>query len=258
MIYDAQELAKVRKPVLLASAAAWALLLLKPGTTRFVVHCPAPMEASATSLPMFLAMNSAGSLAAGWGLMLVAMMLPPLIQSLHHIRMSSFTQRRGRSMALFLIAYGALWMAVGAVLITAALVMRLFKPASYLPVAGVVLIALVWQFSPIKQRCLNRCHSHPALAVFRAPADFAALHFGIAQGIWCAGSCWALMLLPIFLPQVHVIAMAVVSLLIFSERLESPGYPCWRFRGFGKVIRIMRAQVRLRLFTLRSRLEPVA
>jgi hypothetical protein len=41
--------------------------------------------------------------------------------------------------------------------------------------------------------------------------------------------------------------MAVVAVLTFSERLEAPGPPRWRWRGFGKLGRIAVAQARIRL-----------
>jgi predicted metal-binding membrane protein len=111
----------------------------------------------------------------------------------------------------------------------------------------VALIALAWQFSPFKQRCLNRCHAHGELSAFGAAADLDALRFGLAHGIWCACSCWALMLFPMLLPRGHLVAMACIAVLIFCERLEQPNPPCWRWRGLGKAKRIVLAQARISL-----------
>jgi predicted metal-binding membrane protein len=120
----------------------------------------------------------------------------------------------------------------------------------------VILLAIVWQLSPVKQRCLNRCHAHTELAAFGVAADLDALRFGVSHGIWCAGSCWALMLSPMLLPQGHVAAMAIVAVLTFSERLEHPKPPSWRWRGLGKVSRIAAAQARIRLPALLPRSSP--
>jgi predicted metal-binding membrane protein len=199
------------------------------------------------SLHMLLAMNPPALLAAGWALMLVAMMLPVLIPPLYYIRLRSFTHRRVRSTAFFLAGYAAIWMAVGGVLLAIAVAVKLLAAQPYLAAVAVVLIASVWQFSPIKQRCLNRCYAHPVLAAFGGAADFDALGFGMTHGAWCVGSCWALMLAPMLLPRAHVLAMAIVALLIFSERLEEPGPLCWRWRGFGKAARIVIAQTQMRL-----------
>jgi predicted metal-binding membrane protein len=259
MIYDAREFARVRHPVLLISALTWILLLVERDSMSMFAHCPAASSAAmplSASFQMLLAMSSPASLAAGWALMLVAMMSPVLIAPIRHIRLRSFTHRRARSIALFVTGYAAIWMALGTVLLAIELAVKLFAPQSYLPVAGVVLIAVVWQFSPIKRRCLNRCHAHTVLAAFGTAADLDALRFGVTHGIWCAGSCWALMLFPMLLARGHIVAMATVAVLIFSERLEQPGPRCWRWRGFGKAIRIVVAQTRIQLHTLRLRPAP--
>jgi predicted metal-binding membrane protein len=170
--------------------------------------------------------------------MLVAMMAPVLIPPVRHIHLRSFTDRRARSTAFFLTGYGAVWMAVGCVLLAVELAATSLAPESYLPAACLLLVALVWQCSPIKQRCLNRCHAHTELAAFGAAADLGALRFGLTHGIWCAGSCWASMLFPMLLPKGHVVAMAAVTVVIFSERLDHPAPPDWRWRGCGTAIRI--------------------
>lgn len=245
MTYSAREFARVRNPVLLVSAVTWILLIVGPGST--LAHCPAT---SSRSFQMMLAMNPPSSLAVGWALMLAAMMPPVLIPHLCYIRMRSFKNRRARSIVLFVAGYAAIWTALGGVLIAAAVTaMLLVAPQSFLPMAGGVLIAALWQVSPVKQRCLNRCHGHAELAAFGAAADFDALRFGALHGIWCAGSCWALMLFPMLLPGGHVVAMASVAVLIFSERLEQPIPPCWRWRGLGKAKRILFAQARIRSTT---------
>jgi predicted metal-binding membrane protein len=251
--YDPRELARVRNPVLLLSTAAWIWLLADPGGLTTQAHCAVLGSGSlppAASLPMLLAMYPPASLAAGWGLMLVAMMSPALIPPIHHLRLRSFNRRRARAIALFAAGYGAIWMAVGGVLMAGALAARGWAPDSYLPAAGVILLAIVWQVSPVKQRCLNRCHAHTELAAFGVAADLDALRFGASHGIWCAGSCWALMLSPMLLPRGHVAAMAIVAVLTFSERLEHPRPPRWRWRGLGKVRRIVVAQARIRLQAL--------
>jgi predicted metal-binding membrane protein len=250
LIYDAQEFARVRNPLLLVTAVSWVLLLADQSRMHMFAHCPAvsceAMPFSA-SLQMLLEMNPPASLAAGWALMLLAMMSPVVIQPLYYIRLRSFTHRRARSSALFLAGYVVIWMMAGSVLLAIELAVNLLAPQSYLTAAAVVLIAFVWQVSPMKQRCLNRCCAYPVLAAFGGAADFDALRFGMTHGAWCVGSCWALMLAPMLLLRAHVLAMAIVALLIFSERLEAPAPLCWRWRGFGKAVRMVIAQAQMRL-----------
>jgi predicted metal-binding membrane protein len=257
MIYDAREFARVRNPMLMISAIAWGLILIDSGGMLVSVHGAARhathaahfthAEAAPLSASLQMLTTNLAPLAAGWMLMLAAMMTPALIPPVRHIRLRTFTRRRTRAIALFATAYAAIWIAVGAVLIALALAFNLLAPQSYLPAAAVILVAFAWQCSPVKQRCLNRCHGHTELAAFGAAADIGVLRFGATHGIWCASACWALMLVPMLLPQGHVIAMAAATVLIVSERLELPRPPCWRVRGAGKALRIVIAQARIRL-----------
>jgi predicted metal-binding membrane protein len=249
MMYDGQEVAQVRNPMLIVSAVAWGLLLGDPGGAVMSTHDPAAhsVTMAPASLHTLLAIHPPASLAAGWVLMLVAMMLPLLISPVSHLRLRSFAYRRARAITLFVAAYAAIWIVLGGALVAVALAATLFAPQSYLPAAGAALIALVWQSSPAKQRCLNRCHAHPELAAFGVAADIDALRFGTAHGISCAGSCWALMLCPMLVPSGQHVAMVAAAVVVFSERLEGPRPPSWRLRGLGKALRIVAAQARIRV-----------
>jgi predicted metal-binding membrane protein len=212
-------------------------------------HSQTDLGTSGASLPMSLAMNSIPSLISGlmvgWALMLVAMMSPTLIAPIWHIIQSSFKRRRARSATLFVIGYAAIWMMMGVVLIATVLMLSLLMVQSYLPAIGVGIVAFVWQCSPIKQRCLNRGHNHRALAAFGSAADRDALRFGITHALWCVGSCWALMLLPMMVPYGHFAVMALVGFVMISERLEQPQSLSWRLRPRGTLMRMMIIQTQL-------------
>jgi predicted metal-binding membrane protein len=196
---------------------------------------------------MLLAHNPPVSLASGWALMVAAMMVPLMITPLRHVRDRSFARQRARAIVLFTASYAAIWMTAGIMLLALGLTVLLLNPESSGSVALVTIIVIVWQFSPIKQRCLNRCHAHPELVAFGRAADIDALRFGLTHGVWCVGSCWALMLLPLVVSRGHIASMAAVSLWLFAERLERPMPPRWRLRGPGKAARIAIAQTRMRL-----------
>jgi predicted metal-binding membrane protein len=235
MTRAARERSQVRLPLLFMSAVAWIVFAAGPGGTSLYAHCTA---ANVAAIP---------SLAGGWALMLAAMMAPALIPPVRHLRDRTFARRRARAIGLFVAGYAAMWMAAGALLLALALGVRRAAPESFVPVALAAAITMVWQFSPFKQRCLNRCHAHPELAAFGPAADIGALRFGLTHGVWCAGSCWALMFLPLLISRGHIAAMAAVSLWLFAERLDRPKPPCWRLRGPGKAARLVIAQACMRL-----------
>lgn len=239
MIYDADEYARLRNAVLCVSLLGWIIMLAAP---RASICCS--LAASGASLETLLILNPPGSLARDWGLMLIAMMAPTLAAPIYHICINSFARRRIRSVACFVAGYAGVWMAAGCLLLAMKLAAEHWAPQSYLPAIVVAIVALVWQASPIKQRCLNRCHSHRSLAPFGVAADWDATRLGFDHGFWCTSSCWAAMLFPMLLAQGHFIAMLAVSVLMFCERLDPPGTPSWRWRGFGTAWRYLILRLR--------------
>src|SRR6476619_4277172 len=158
MIYNAQDWGRLRNAVLSVSLVAWIVILLEPYSSS----CCA-VNGSVSSWKMLWAANSVVWLVIDWVLMLVAMMAPMLVAPLYHIRICTFARRRIRSMTLFVAGYGTIWMIAGIAIGIVGLAATWFMPQSYLPAMIVGLIALIWQASPFKQRCLNRCHSHRPL-----------------------------------------------------------------------------------------------
>jgi len=232
------------------AAAAWAALARDAGELTLPALCAAGAAWAGSlgdTLRLALAFNSPARLAGEWALMVAAMMAPLMAAPLRHVGDRSFARRRPRAMLLFSLGYAAVWMSAGVILAAAALAARIAAPAP-LACAGLVLAAaLLWQVSPAKQWCLNRCHGRPAIAAFGAAADRDAVRFGLAHGAACVGTCWALMLLPLAVGAGHLATMAAVALFVFGERLDHPAPLAWRWRGPGKALRIIAAQAQMRL-----------
>ena len=238
-----------RIPLLLISASAWVLLLLYPDTMTLHAICSmATMEHPPPSLTSMFALDTSASMAAGWFLMLAAMMAPTLTAPVCHVRDRSFARRRPRAIALFAAGYIVVWMISGVLLSLLVLGLRTIIPNPAGVLAVIALAAFVWQISPMKQRSLNRCHAHPALSAFGLAADIDALRLGLKHAIWCVASCWALMLLPMLLPSAHLAAMALITFWILAERLDTPSPPRWRWHGPGRTaFRLALAQAKMRL-----------
>jgi predicted metal-binding membrane protein len=234
----------------LISLVSWSVLALDGSGLTLPVLCsaemlwPAPLS---VSFNLALVFNSPAQIASGWALMVAAMMLPLLVAPLRHVRDRSFARRRARAMLLFVAGYMAVWMITGVGLQAMALAARWVVSEPLLCFSLAAAAATLWQVSPAKQWCLNRCHRQPHLAAFGAAADRDAFDFGLTNGAACVGSCWALMLLPLLAGHGHIFPMIAVALFIFAERLESPAPLAWRWRGLGKALRIILAQARMRL-----------
>jgi predicted metal-binding membrane protein len=234
--------------ILFISMLVWVLLLFNPGHIMTLEHCHiSDAGLSATSLKMLIDMNPPATQLAGWGLMVIAMMLPKLIMPVQHIYAHSFRHRRLTLSLVFILGYVAVWMAVGIAMIAVIFGLHLLMPGSYIPATGLGIIAVIWQFSPVKQRCLNRGHDHRILAAFGWPGYRDAFVFGVMHGVWCVGSGWALMLFPMLLPTGHNLAMIVVTFIMLSEHMEHPQVPRWGIHLRGKLFRIIVAQGQMKM-----------
>jgi len=225
MTAAARERLQVRLPLFAVSALAWLLLASRP----HAMH--------GSSVPARLAASA---------LMFAAMMVPLIGPPLRHVRDRSFARRRPRAIALFAGGYSLLWIAAGVALLLAAGSITAAAD-SPLVLPAVFVAAAVWQCSPARQRCLNRCHTHATLSAFGPSADRDVLLFGLRHALWCIGSCFALMLLPMLFARGHLVAMAVATLWLAGERLEAPMSPRWRLRLPGKTLRIIAGQTRMGL-----------
>ncbi|HET7911837.1 MAG TPA: DUF2182 domain-containing protein [Pseudolabrys sp.] len=230
------------------SLVAWLLLALTWSDVTPAGFCSASLRMPLSdSFNRAFVFNSPAQLASGWLLMLAAMMLPLIVAPLKHVRERSFAHRRVRAMFLFVIGYGAVWMIAGVGLQVIAHAARTAVSDTLMCIALAAAVATLWQVSPAKQWCLNRCHRRPQLAAFGAAANRAAFNFGLTHGASCAGACWALMLLPLFVGHGHVLTMVAVMLFALAERLESAAPLAWCWRGPGKALRIIAAQARMHL-----------
>jgi predicted metal-binding membrane protein len=168
-----------------------------------------------------------------WVVMMAAMMFPSIWPM---VGVYANVQRRRRdtgnaapagATALFIAGYLAVWTAAG---LGAYALFEIFRSLSidafawdrdgrYLA-GGVLVLAAVYQLTPLKYACLRRC---------RGPLGFllenwrdgrvGALRMGFAHGAWCLGCCWALMAALFALGVMSVGWMILVAALIAIEKL---------------------------------------
>ena len=84
---------------------------------------------------------------------------------------------------------------------------------------GTLLLAAVYEFTPLKDVCLAKCRSPLAflLGSWRDGLS-GALEMGARHGAWCIGCCWALMASLLALGVMSVAWMAFVAALIAVEK----------------------------------------
>ena len=217
-------------PALLAvTVCGWGLLLICEFSTVSERICSASGFRSGDS----------GLIWATWSLMLLAMMPPLLAPGLRRVWVSSLTRKRWRAIVAFVMAYAVVWFAAGAALFPLAIWLQ---TVSGVRTGGALIFAiaaaLIWQVSPAKQVCLNRCHGRPRLSAFGLAADLDAARYGVMTGFWCLGACWALMLAPLVAGSGHLLLMAAAAVLITFER-QLPARPArWRLPSLHAAIRV--------------------
>ncbi len=175
----------------------------------------------------------------GWVLMTVAMMLPTSLPLVTLFR--GMVQRRAEGAQLLsLLLLGYLGVSVFGLVVHAgdaalhSLVASQPWLAEHAALIGTatLLLAGVYQFTPLKYHCLERCRSPLAFVAARwrgrQPAG-EAFQLGVAHGLFCVGCCWSLMLL-MFAVGVGSLGwmlalaavMAVEKNLSWGRRLSGP------------------------------------
>jgi predicted metal-binding membrane protein len=90
--------------------------------------------------------------------------------------------------------------------------------------AALLLIAGVFQFTPLKRACLHACRSPLGflLTDWRDGLGGAA-RMGVRHGLYCLGCCWALMALLFVGGAMNLLWIAALMLLVAMEKLAPKG-----------------------------------
>ena len=172
---------------------------------------------------------SLGPFLVAWLAMMAAMMFPAVSPV---VRLYARAAAAGRVAPLpaFVAGYIAVWTAIGLpgyvgwrVLMDPIAEGRTWAAR----LAGVVLIvAAVWQITPLKSVCLRHCRS-PLSFFLRFGRSVTrprgALRMGARHGLYCLGCCWALMAVLVAMGTMSVAWMAGLALLILLEKNAPSG-----------------------------------
>jgi predicted metal-binding membrane protein len=220
----------VRQPrhvagILALSVLGWAFLAwiaLDMSHPFAQLTMPASSDWSAASLLAILTM---------WAVMMAAMMLPsalPMI--LTFVQLGSRNGERARAPS-FVAAYLLVWFAFSAAATLAQWMLQamgwvdpMIVSTSAVLTALLLLIAGIYQFSPLKKICLARCRTPIGFLIgeWRAGPSGAFL-MGIRHGLLCLGCCWALMALLFVGGVMNLAWVAALSLAVAIEKLAPGG-----------------------------------
>jgi predicted metal-binding membrane protein len=176
------------------------------------------------------ALGFAALFTVGWTLMTFAMMLPtslPLIQMFQ--RMTRQRSNRTELLVLLIAGYIAVWAAFGVIahagdwLLHQAIVERVAWIDDHAWVIGAATLgaAGVYQFTPLKYHCLDRCRS-PMMFIanhWRGDRDrLRSFQLGLSHGLFCVGCCWSLMLVMFAVGVGNVGWMLVLGAIMAIEK----------------------------------------
>src|SRR5690606_35995427 len=87
--------------------------------------------------------------------------------------------------------------------------------------SGALLVAAgIYQLTPLKDLCLGKCRNPVQFFMTHwRPGAAGALRMGIAQGAYCVGCCWLLMLLLLAAGVMNLAWVALIAAFVFVEKL---------------------------------------
>jgi predicted metal-binding membrane protein len=193
------------------------------------------------------------AIAAMWGVMMVAMMLPSALPMVLTFSEVCARQRERPRAASFVAAYLAVWLgfsiaatALQWALQAADLVDPMIVSRSAVLNAGLLVIAGVYQFSPLKAMCLAGCRTPFGFLIGEwRPGPRGGFVMGLRHGLLCLGCCWALMALLFVGGVMNLAWVAALSLAVAAEKMAPRG--AMIARGLGALLIVAGA---MRLFTL--------
>ena len=216
--------AEIWTAIALVLVAGWAFVAwMTLDMSHPIVRSMMPLDAAwsgATTVSVF----------AMWGGMMVAMMLPsaaPMILTFDSVERRNTASGQATSRSLvFAGAYLLVWIGFSALaagaqwaLQASAMLTPMIVSSSDRLTAGVLFLAGLYQLTPLKQACLRYC---------RTPAGFlmaewrdgmrGAFRMGLKHGLYCAGCCWALMLLLFVAGVMNPVWIVFLTVVVALEK----------------------------------------
>ena len=233
----------------LVFVASWAFVAwMTLGMSHPLVRLAMPIDAAWSWATL-------AAVAVMWAGMMVAMMLPsaaPMILAFDSLeRGDAEAGRATRRSLVFAGAYLLVWLGYSALaagaqwgLQASGMLTPMIASNSEWLTAGLLILAGLYQLTPLKQACLRRCRTPLGFLIAEwRDGTRGALAMGLKHGLYCAGCCWALMLLLFVAGVMNPIWIVALTLVVASEKW--PVLPGWLTRAFGAALLLAGAAILL-------------
>jgi predicted metal-binding membrane protein len=170
-----------------------------------------------------------------WAVMMVAMMTPsttPMILTFAGLsRRQNPKESAGNTSISFLAGYLIVWFSFSAIATLIQWGFHLFGVLSpelirVTPLIGAIVLILagIYQFTPLKHACLSNCRTPVSfLATEWRDGTSGALIMGLRHGFYCLGCCWTLMLLLFVTGVMNLLWVALIAGYVLIEKATPAG-----------------------------------
>lgn len=219
--------------------AWWRLYVMADSMGLGLTGRPAATTAMG-GMGMSMEMTAVTVLIPMWVIMMAAMMGPtfaPTARTYEDLITAGAGSRAG---FIGLIAgFLGVWFAFGAgigfahaLFVDIGLLTGMGGSASRIFSAALLLLAGLYQFSSVKDRCLAHCRSpmQHFLSGWR-PGGLGGVRMGVSIGVYCVGCCWSIMSLGFVGGAMNLLWMGAATLIMTLEKLPDLGR--WLTRPLG-------------------------
>ena len=166
-----------------------------------------------------------------WTVMMVGMMVPTALRAIFiYARVAQQANLQGSPVAStgwFVLGYVLVWAGFSVVatvlqsgLNRLGLLTPMMASSSQLFGAGLLLVAGIYQLTPLKNSCLRHCQAPGSyLAGKFSRGVLGAMNLGVRHGGYCLGCCWVLMGLLFLGGVMNLIWIAAITAYVLLEKL---------------------------------------
>ncbi|MCH8323159.1 MAG: DUF2182 domain-containing protein, partial [Proteobacteria bacterium] len=168
---------------------------------------------------------------AMWAIMMVAMMVPSALPMIliysHSVKKAKRDGGHLAPLSVFVLGYVIIWtlFSAGAALLQLVLqnlgmVNKMMVSASIWLTGGLLVLAGLYQMSPLKDTCLRFCQ-HPVMFIAKhwRTGTGGAIRMGVIHGGYCVGCCWALMILLFVGGVMNLLWVAAIAIYVLLEKM---------------------------------------
>ncbi|MCZ6564968.1 MAG: DUF2182 domain-containing protein [Gammaproteobacteria bacterium] len=167
-----------------------------------------------------------------WLTMMLAMMTPtaaPMVMMFTTVnKQKKVRQQPYVSTFIFLAGYLVAW-AIFSIVASAiqwplhesGLLNPMMNSRSYLMSGGILILAGLYQWTPMKNVCLEHCRT-PLGFLMTAWKDgnFGAFKMGLHHGLFCVGCCWALMAILFAVGVMNMLWVTLITIFVLVEKIS--------------------------------------